>query len=393
MLFRRTPAPLHGFPLFPRSRKRPSPRGQAPRNPAPWKLVLALALFLSPVRGLAADPEDTADPVCRVPVSTYRIPESVTFCGEPVPLQWADVRERLEREFYYHLDREGQLLLYIKRAGRTDPVVQPILASEGLPLDLKYLPVAESGLLFRSQSPVGAVGYWQFMKGTAERYGLRVDRYVDDRRSLSRSTRAAAAYLKDLHDTFGSWATALAAYNWGEHNVVQAVESQGSKDYYDLYLPEETDRFVFRIITLKLIMDNPAAYDIHVTDQERYRPPPTKNVTLTARQGIPISVLAECADTSPRSLRHMNDWMLQNVLPAGIYTFKVPKGKEKGLDRCVATRLAERKQVVHVVAKGESLGRIAEQYGVPVQDIERWNEISRRRPIHPGQQLVIRSGD
>ncbi len=116
-------------------------------------------------------------------------------------------------------------------------------------------------------------------------------------------------------------------------------------------------------------------------------------MTLTAKQRIPMTVLASCSDTSPRSLRHLNAWMLRNTLPGGIYTFKVPEGKEKGMQKCVTLRQAGMKQFVHVVGRGESLGRIAERYGVSIRDIERWNNISRRRPIHPGQKLVILQGD
>jgi len=326
-------------------------------------------------------------------VSSFRIPEKVTFCGEPVPLEWMDVRERLEREFYYLLDREGQLLLYIKRAARTDPVVEPILKEQGLPEDLKFVPVAESGLLFRAASAARAVGYWQFMKSTARRYGLRVDRYVDDRRSLRRSTRAAAAYLKDLHAEFGSWPTALAAYNWGEQNVRNAVDVQGTRDYFDLYLPDETERFVFKIITLKLILEDPGAYAILSPEETRYTPPQTSSLRLKNRHGVPMQVLSSCADTSPRTLRHLNPWMIRNSLPPGICTFTLPAGKEFGFARCVSSRMAGLKQTVHVVQRGESLGRIAERYGVSVRDLERWNNISRKRAIHPGQRLVILHGD
>jgi hypothetical protein len=210
-----------------------------------------------------------------------------------------DVRERLEREFYYLLDFEGQLLLYIKRAGRTDPVVAPILRENGLPDDLKFVPVAESGLLFRAQSHTDAVGYWQFMMATGKAYGLRIDETVDDRRSLRRSTRAAAAYLKDLHKKFGTWSAALAGYNLGEKNLARAVEDQGTRNYYDLYLPVETERFVFKIMTLKLIMEDPASFAIQIPEDRKYRPPPEENVTLEVRYQAPIDLLATCGAPPP----------------------------------------------------------------------------------------------
>ena len=107
-----------------------------------------------------------------------------------MPLEREDVRERLEREFYYTLDKEGQIVLYLKRAARAYPIVEEILKEEGLPNDLKFVPIAESGLVFRARSPAAAAGYWQFIKGTAKRYGLRVDRYVDERRDLRKSTKS-----------------------------------------------------------------------------------------------------------------------------------------------------------------------------------------------------------
>jgi len=335
----------------------------------------------------------TAVPHSRPPVSTFRIPELATFCGENVPLDRADVRERLEREFYNLLDHEGQLVLYIKRAARTGPVVEPILKAQGVPDDLKFVPVVESGLLFRAHSSARAVGYWQFLEPTAKRYGLRVDRYVDERRSLAHSTRAAVAYLKQLHAEFGSWATALAAYNWGEMNVRTLVETQGTRHYYDLYMPDETERFVFKILTLKRILEAPEAYAIHVPEDQKYRLPATTDVPLTLERHVPMQVLSTCADTPPRTLRHLNPWMMRNELPAGKHPFTLPQGKETGFDLCVTRHQAVGKEIVHVVGKGESLGTIAQRYGVSVRDIETWNRLSRNRPIHPGQRLILRPRD
>lgn len=351
--------------------------------------LLPVLLLMDPPGALA----QPCAPACRPPVSSFRIPEKVTFCGEPVPLDRPDVRERLEREFYFTLDREGQLLLYIKRAARTHPVVEPVLRAEGLPDDLKFVPVAESGLLFRAQSPAQAAGYWQFLKGTGNQYGLHVDRYVDERRSLPRSTRAAAAYLRQLYGQFGSWATALAAYNWGERNVRNAVEMQGTRDYYDLYMPDETERYVFRIITLKLVLEDPAAYGILVAEDGAYRLPGTSTVALSVRHHVPMRVLSACADTPSRQLRHLNPWMLRNELPPGTHTFTLPEGRDSGFQACVTRNLAGTKERVHVVKPGESLGRIAESYGVTVRDLETWNDVSRQKPIRPGQRLTIRQTD
>lgn len=347
--------------------------------------LLTLAVTLCGT-GLSAAAEP---PSCRPPVSALRLPESLTFCGAQVPLDRPDIRERLEREFYYMMDKEGQLVLYIKRAGRSNPVVEPLLESAGLPTDLKYVPVAESGLLFRERSAVGAVGYWQFMAGTARRYGLRVDRFVDERRDLRRSTRAAARYLRDLHREFGSWETALAAYNWGESRLKRAIEEQGTSLYYDLYLPDETDRFVFRILFFKLIIENAEAYSIFVPASERYSPPPTVEVEVETKSWVPVEILARSASVPPRTFRFLNPWLLRNVVPRGTHSVTVPAEQKAGFRSRVAALVAAQQETLHKVRRGENLSLIASRYGVTVRELERWNGISRRRPIRPGQELVI----
>ena len=331
-------------------------------------------------------------PDWKPPVTSFAIPEQLQLCGEDIPLERQDVRERLEREFYYTLDKEGQISLYIKRAARCQPVVEELLEEAGVPLDLKYVPVAESGLVFRARSNAGAAGYWQFMKGTAQRYGLRVDRYVDERRDLVRSTKAAIKYLKDLRAEFGSWALALAAYNWGERSVAQSVEEQGVSSYFDLYVPDETDRFVFRIAVLKLLLDNPQGHAIYVSEDDLYRQPEIESTTVSSPSWLSIDVLSEAAGVPPRTFRFLNEWMNAGSLPAGEYVFSIPKGNAEGYAEKIIHMMKEKGSVVHVVQRGEHLTYIAKKYGVTVSDIERWNNISRHRPILPGQKLVIMGG-
>jgi len=343
-------------------------------------------------RDVRAQPEI---PDSRRPVSTLAIPDRLTLCGEDVPLNRVDVRERLEREFYFNLDREGQLVLYLKRAARAMPVVQRVLRELGLPEDLKYVPLAESGLYFRAASAAEAMGYWQFVKGTAQRYGLTVGTYVDERRDLERSTRAAGAYLKDLHNQFGSWATALGAYNWGEARMERAVREQGSSSYFDLYLPDETDRFVFRIACLKLLLENPQGYDIYLPQDRLYSPPNTEAADVVAKGWLQIVTLAQAAEVPARTFRYLNPWMNANTLPPGTYRFMVPEGKADGFARRVLKPVqgtAPRSggsAVEHVVRVGDSLTRLAMRYGVSLEDLERWNGISRKDAIHPGQRLIV----
>jgi hypothetical protein len=227
------------------------------------------------------------------------------------------------------------------------------------------------------------------VEGTAERYGMRVDRYVDERRDLTRSTLAAAAYLKDLYEMFGSWTTALAGYNWGERNVARTIKEQGNASYYDLYLPMETERYVFRMMALKLIMEQPEAYSIRLPDKELYRLPKIMEVDITSEIPISVEILADCANVGARTIRVLNPWMRRNVLPAGEYLIAVPTEHSDGYRERVAKRLAAKKRIVHKVKRGENLSTIASKYDVTVEAIERWNKISRKRPIHFGQKLVI----
>ncbi len=322
-------------------------------------------------------------------VSRFRIPGEMSLCGEPVPLERTDVRERLEMEAYYILDRQGLLIMYIKRAARTNPIVEVILEMEGLPNDLKYVPVAESGLAFRATSSAKAVGYWQFMEYTARRYGLKIDPYVDERRDLTRSTLAGAAYLKHLHEMFGSWATALAAYNWGEGNVSRAAREQGTKYYYDLYLPEETERYVFRILALKLFMEDPRIHSIDVPEEELYVLPKVREVEIRNALPLTVEILASSANVGARTIRVLNPWMRQNVLPAGKYLIAVPAEEAEGYAERVAQRLAGRKKIVHTVEPGESISTIASNYKVPVEAIAKWNNLTDDSAIQNGQKLTI----
>jgi len=349
--------------------------------------TVAAILLVLPVKAGSDAPAEI--PNTRPPVSSFTVPEQMSLFGEHVPLERSDVKERLEREFYHLLDRQGLMVTYIKRAARCNPIVEVILEMEEMPEDLKYVPVAESGLTSRARSSAKAVGYWQFIEPTAKRYGLKVDGYIDERRDLTRSTMAATAYLKDLYEMFGSWTTALAGYNWGEKNVRRATKDQGTTSYYDLYLPMETERYVFRILALKIIMEQPETYSIHVPEDERYQLPKVMEVDIASETPISIDILADCADAGARTIRGLNPWMRRNVLPGGRYVIAVPTEQADGYADRVAERLSERRKVVHAIKRGENLSIIASKYNVTVESIEKWNKISRKRPIHFGQKLTI----
>ncbi len=195
--------------------------------------------------------------------SSWALPESVTFAGEPMPLVNFDTRESLDRELNATAYRHGSTLLTIKRAGRFFPEIEKILKEQGIPDDFKYLACAESDLS-NAISPVGATGFWQIMEGTAKEYGMTVNNEIDERYNLEKSTLFACRYFKKAYERYGSWTMAAASYNNGISGLDEQVSIQKETNYYDLLLNEETARYIFRIVSLKLIMTDPAEYGFKV---------------------------------------------------------------------------------------------------------------------------------
>ena len=248
-------------------------------------------------------------------ISQIPFPKELDFCGEKVPLHIPEVRERAEREFYLLLQQQGQLALYLKRANRFFPIYERIIKEMNLPDDLKYVSVAESAL-FQSRSHRDAFGLWQFMEATAREYGLRVDKYVDERANVEKSTRAALTYLQRGHRSFGSWALAAAGYNMGNAGLRRAMTRQNVDNYYDLFLNEETSRFVFRIIIIKELMKNAKKYGIDFPADELYC---FGNIrTVKVNGSIP--------DLFEWSARHKNLYKDVRLLNPWIRTDQLPNG-------------------------------------------------------------------
>lgn len=201
-------------------------------------------------------------------------PLEMDFAGEKVPTTLADVKERLDREMSININMNSTTSLLIKRANRAFPIMEPILAKNGIPDDFKYLAVIESGLA-NVVSPSGAKGVWQFMPETAKEKGLEVREQVDERYHLEKATQAACDYLKKAKEKFGTWTMAAASYNGGMTGLQKQIDFQKSNDYYDLWLTEETARYVFRILALKEIMKNPEKYGYLIPEEALY-----KNLTL-----------------------------------------------------------------------------------------------------------------
>lgn len=258
-------------------------------------------------------------------VVEYNLPKSLEWCGEQVPLEIEEVRERAEREFYLLLQQPGQIVLYLKRAGRFFPVFEKIIKEQNLPEDLKYLSVAESAL-FMSRSSKDAVGLWQFIPSTGKAMGLIIDEYVDERRHVEKSTYAAMRYLKQGYQNYKSWYMAAAGYNMGYINLDNNVKFQKTKDYFELFLNEETSRYILRIVIIKELMQNAAKYGFVFDENEMYRPYKSTKVRVTTR----IENLGEWSEKQGTTFKYVklyNPWILKRELPApsrGYWEIEIP---------------------------------------------------------------------
>lgn len=254
------------------------------------------------------------------------LPDTLSFAGESVPLDEWDLRERYDRELLVNTYWQSNTLLYFKRANRWFPVIEPILAAQGVPDDFKYLALIESGLM-NAVSPAGAAGHWQLLQHTAKELGLEVNNQVDERYHLEKATAAACKYLLEARQRFGSWTLAAAAYNMGNSGVNRQLETQKVSNYYDLYLNEETSRYLFRILAIKAIFSDPKASGFHFRQEDLY--PPLKYQTLVVDTTIAdLPAFALLQGTTFKQLRLLNPWIRGTELPnrsGKVYEIKLPE--------------------------------------------------------------------
>lgn len=258
------------------------------------------------------------------------LPEDLSFAGEKIPVELTDVREKLDREILVNAHWHSNTFLMIKRANRWFPVIEPILAENNIPDDFKYLCLIESGLT-NAVSPAGATGFWQFMKTTAQGYGLEVNSQVDQRYHVEMSTEAACKYLQEAYDRYGSWSLVAASYNMGMGGVNKQLEKQQVNSYWDLLLNAETARYVYRIVAVKEIVENQEAYGFVVAEEDLYQPYQTAEIELMT----PVTDLAQYADSlgiNYKVLKIMNPWMRKGYLDfknERSYLVKVPVNKDE----------------------------------------------------------------
>ncbi|MDD9304846.1 MAG: transglycosylase SLT domain-containing protein [Desulfobacter sp.] len=356
--------------------------------------ILALLAMASPL--LAKERVTQAIVRTHIPQLSQitRFTGDIRLCGLKIPYEDAQVRERLEKEVMLAAWNRPQVLLWLKRSQRYFFHIEKILKQENLPQDLKYVPVVESALRPHSRSGKGAVGYWQFLKSTGTRYGLRIDKRVDERRNLFKSTRAACLYLKKLHQEFGSYFLALAAYNMGEFGLDTGIQAQGTRDFFSLYLPLETQRYLLKIVAAKLIIENPEAYGFHLMPQDLYPVFSFSKINFSLNREVPLSLIARSAGISFKTLKDYNPEIRGYYLEGKDSSVLVPKEKEKGFKQnFTILRKAWEKKVTmkfHVVMPGESLIKIAKEYKMPLAALLRLNKFSYQKVIHPGDRLRVR---
>jgi len=359
---------------------------------------------------------------CAATFPYYPPPDRLDLCGEPVPLQHESVRERFDREFTTVVYNHAQVYLWLKRMDRYFPQIEERLKSMGLPDDLKYVAIVESDLVPNVVSPKGAAGPWQFMPATGSAYGLHQQGSIDKRYDFERSTISAFRYLSDLNRKYNNWALAIAAYNCGEKRILDESRAQGTRDYYHLKLPSETERYVMRILAVKAVLGNPTRYGYCLPKGMGYGELKVDRVTMNLSCSTPIHTVAACAGTTYREFKRLNPEFRADVIPSGCHEVKFPAGCGPAFEQNFSASRAsvsssvpepssdeaprepaqvrqpkpsplkaksrQPAETFHTVRKGDTLFSIARHYRVNAQDIKKANRL-RGNDIVPGQKLKI----
>ena len=255
------------------------------------------------------------------------VPAEVRFADETIKLNRADLRERMDREITAFTYSHQLTLLMIKRANRYFPLVEPILKECGVPDDLKYLMVIESNLSPLAKSSAGAAGMWQFMPETGRKYGLEVNANIDERYNIEKATRAACAYLKESYELYGDWMTVAASYNAGQNGITRRLEQQGVDSAMDLWLVEETSRYMFRILTAKQVLENPKAYGFMLRRSQLYPYIAPKAIVTTTQQIDDLTAFAREHGVTVAQLKEENPWLREytmNNKSGRTYSLRIP---------------------------------------------------------------------
>lgn len=284
----------------------------------------------------------------------------------------------------------------LQRGSKYLPKMKSTLKEEGVPPEFAYgVPIVESGYSLQATSHAGAVGPWQFIRGTGQRYGLRIDGYVDERRDPEKATRAAARYLRDLYDRFGDWHLALAAYNTGEGNIERIRENRGCEDFWEMrdrgYLPSETSEYVPKVLAAMEVAKQPRRYGIEVV-----KSPPARFDTIQITQPISLQAVARLTGSDVDTIRELNPALKRGVVPPDGYEVRLPEGTRDQFTVALASYREPEPMLfdassrgTYTVRRGDTLGRIASRYGVSVQSLLNANGLRSQRGLRSGQRLQI----
>ncbi|MCD6534652.1 MAG: transglycosylase SLT domain-containing protein [Deltaproteobacteria bacterium] len=321
-------------------------------------------------------------------------PETLSFCGEPLPLHEQYSREMLDREFTIAVYDRAQVVMWLKRSARYFTFFERELKAAGLPDDLKFLPVAESALIDDIRSRAGAAGLWQFMKSTGRRQNLRITTTIDERLDLFASTRSALQYLAFLKDKFTTWSLALAAYNCGEKRVSNAMSEQKSNDYYHLSLPRESERYLYRLAAIKIILKSPELYGFKLPDDQYYQPLSNKPVSLKLKNEFSLTDFALQLDTSYHTLKQLNPHLISKRLPSGNFNLLLPKGCNHKIAAILKTlkpvpRRSNYDLASYTVKNGDTLTAISHRFRIPIAKLKKINRLESSK-IMIGQKLHLR---
>ena len=262
------------------------------------------------------------------PAIPPQLPETMTFAGETIDLTDNFIRERVEREFYGFLEAADGIIV-AKRSGRCFPPVEKMLAEAGMPDDLKYILIVESRCMDNAVSGANAVGPWQFIRSTGRHYSLTINNWKDERRDLHLATQAAIKFLRTLREKkFESWPLSLAAYNTGGTRVRKAMRDQKSKGYWNLYLSNETMRYVPRILAAKEIFSKPGTY-FGLGPDDLWKPIPFEQVTVKVRmKKQTLSAIAKKHGTHLLYVKQLNPGFRRAYLPRGTHKVRIPSSQQ-----------------------------------------------------------------
>lgn len=293
-----------------------------------FKFIFVIpVLVFSALTGCSGNSRQLPDSIGTHLFTPVELPEKLTFAGEEVPMEYFDVREDLDRELLSAVYFHSQTIRYLKNMPRYFSIIDPILKSNGIPEDFKYLCVAESGFNPRAFSPAKAVGMWQLLESTAKENGLEINDEVDERYHIEKSTEVACRIFKSAFEKYGSWSLVAASYNGGRAGLDQKIATQKVKSYYDILFVEETTRYVFRILALKLVMEHPKDYGFRIEQHQFYPIIDTK--TIDVKGPVPDwATFAIENGITYKTLKMFNPWLRETFLKnptRKTYTLKIPE--------------------------------------------------------------------